>query len=175
MLILVFFFLILAIVLLWAADSKRRAVGLPPGRVIYSDTSRWMPAEASLYDPDQQLAGKPDYLIQDGDMVIPVEVKSGHVFTTPYDSHIYQLAAYCWLVERTYGQRPSYGIIHYQGSESEDQTFAVPYTTELESSLLHLLSEMRNTDDKSEVSRSHQMRSRCEGCGYRMSCDQSLE
>ena len=43
------------------------------------------------------------------------------------NSHIYQLASYCLLVEKTYGKRPPYGIIHYK-----DQDFAIDYTQELE-------------------------------------------
>jgi CRISPR-associated exonuclease Cas4 len=85
--------------------------------------------------------GKPDYLVQSGGSIIPVEVKSGRAPAAPYDSHIFQLAAYCLLVEKTYGKRPPYGIIHYAGRD-----FAIDYTRQLESALLDWLAEIRRDE-----------------------------
>jgi CRISPR-associated exonuclease Cas4 len=73
------------------------------------------------------------------------------------------------LVDKIYGKRPPYGIIHYN-----DRDFAVDYTQELESKLLDILAEMRRDDHKNEVTRSHEQPSRCAGCGFRKVCDQSL-
>jgi CRISPR-associated exonuclease Cas4 len=115
------------------------------------------------------LTGKPDYLIDQNGQLIPVEVKSGRAPAAPYDAHIYQLAAYCLLVERTYGRRPTHGIIHYP-----DRDFAVDYTSELESALLDLLADMRRDEQKSQIDRSHEQAARCVRCGYRNACDQRL-
>ncbi len=123
MLILAILVLILALVLLWQANRSQRAIGLPAGRVIYADTRSWGPVEQPLYDAELGLAGKPDYLVETGGQVIPVEVKSSPVTTAPYDAHIFQLAAYCLLVQRHYGKRPAYGILHYP-----NRTFAIDYT-----------------------------------------------
>jgi CRISPR-associated exonuclease Cas4 len=98
-----------------------------------------------------------------------VEVKSGSAPDSPYDSHIFQLAAYCLLVEREFGKRPAYGIIHYG-----KRTFSVPYTPELESSLIDLLTEMRQNDRRGSVARSHEQAARCRGCGYAYTCEQAL-
>src|SRR5512134_4041829 len=138
--------LFLAVVFFWQSHSQRRAAGLPGGRVIYTDTRGWGKLEKPLFYAALDLTGKPDYLIQQNGQIIPVEVKSGRAPEAPYDSHIYQLASYCLLVEKTYGKRPPYGIIHYNNRD-----FAIDYTQELESSLLDLLVEMKRDSHKSDV------------------------
>lgn len=161
--------LLAAILFFWLSNRQRKAAGLPGGRVIYTDTRSWGKLEKPLYHHGLGLTGKPDYLIQQNGQIIPVEVKSGRAPDAPYDSHIYQLASYCLLVEKTYGKRPPYGIIHYNNRD-----FAVDYTRELESSLLDLLAEMKRDERKKEVARSHEQVSRCTRCGFRKICDQSL-
>ncbi len=106
-----------AILLLWQARRRQKASGLPSGRIIYSDTHAWGPVEAPLYDDELFLTGKPDYLMNGKDGIIPVEVKSSRVGTSPYDSHIFQLAAYCRLVEANFGKRPRYGISELPGPD----------------------------------------------------------
>ncbi len=142
---------------------------MPGGRVIYTDTRGWNKLEKPLFYAALGLTGKPDYLVEQNGKIIPVEVKSGRAPEAPYDSHIYQLASYCLLVEKTYGKRPPYGIIHY-----EDKNFSVEYTHELEQSLLELIVEMKRDGMKKEVARSHEQASRCKRCGFRSVCDQSL-
>jgi CRISPR-associated exonuclease Cas4 len=105
--------LLLAVVLLWQAARQRRSAGLPGGRVIYCDTRNWGKLERPLYDRALDLTGKPDYLVRQNGQIIPVEVKSGRAPKAPYDAHIFQLASYCLLVEKTYGKRPPSGILHY--------------------------------------------------------------
>ena len=161
--------LFLAIVFFWQSNRQRTAAGLPDGRVVYTDTRGWGKLEKPLFYPALGLTGKPDYLIEQNGQIIPVEVKSGRAPAAPYDSHVYQLASYCLLVEKTYGKRPLYGIIHYN-----DRDFAIDYTQELEASLLDLLTEMKRDEHKKEVPRSHEQASRCARCGFRNVCDQSL-
>jgi len=161
--------LLVAFILFFISGRQRRAAGLPGGRVIYSDTRAWGKVEKPLFDKDLDLTGKPDYLIEQGGKIIPVEVKTGRTPEVPYDSHIFQLAAYCRLVQKTYGKRPSYGIIHYPNRD-----FAVDYTADLENALLDLIAEMRMNEHRSEVSRSHDDENRCRRCGFRQICDQRL-
>ena len=163
------FILLLAITLFWISNRQRKAAGLPGGRVIYTDTRAWGKLEQPLFYAGLGLTGKPDYLVQQEGQIIPVEVKSGRAPDAPFDSHIFQLASYCLLVEKTYGKRPSYGIIHYK-----DRDFAVDYTEELESKLLDLLVEMKNDTHKNDVPRSHEQPARCARCGFRRVCDQKL-
>jgi CRISPR-associated exonuclease Cas4 len=166
--------LMLAWLLFRQSGRQRKAAGLPGGRLIYADTSRWQPVEEPLYDAGLGLTGKPDYLIESGEQIIPVEVKSGPAPQGPYDAHIFQLAAYCALVERVYHVRPAHGILHYAGSQAAAQTYTIEYTPELEIALLEVLDEMRSQEKSRDVPRSHIVLNRCRGCGYRQVCDQRL-
>jgi CRISPR-associated exonuclease Cas4 len=161
--------LLVAFILFFISGRQRRASGLPSGRVIYTDTRAWGKLEKPLFDKDLSLTGKPDYLVEHDGKVVPVEVKTGRTPESPYDSHIFQVVAYCLLVQKTYGKRPSYGIIHYPARD-----FAVDYTPDLESALLDLLAEMRINEHRSEVARSHADGQRCHRCGFRQVCDQRL-
>jgi len=163
------FLFILALVLLWLSSRQRKEAGLPGGRIIYTDTRAWGEVEKPLYDAQLGLTGKPDYLVEQNGQIIPVEVKSGKAPDSPYDSHIYQIAAYCLLVQREMGKRPPYGIIHYS-----DRDFAVDYTPELENNLLDVLAEMRRDEVRTNVPRSHEVQARCHRCGYQDLCDQKL-
>ena len=162
-------FLLLAIALFWLSSRQRRGAGLPGGRIIYTDTRAWGVVEKPLYDYLLELTGKPDYLVEQNGQVIPVEVKSGRTPDAPYDSHIFQAAAYCLLVEKTFGKRPPYGIIHYPGRD-----FAVDYTPQLEATLLDVLADMRRDEYRANVKRSHEEAPRCARCGFRGVCDQRL-
>jgi CRISPR-associated exonuclease Cas4 len=161
--------LLVAFILFFISGRQRRASGLPGGRVIYTDTRAWGKLEKPLFDKDLGLTGKPDYLIEKDSKIIPVEIKTGRTPASPYDSHIFQVALYCLLVQKTFGKRPSYGIIHYPARD-----FAVDYTQDLENTLLDLLAEMRINEHRSEVARSHQDGQRCRRCGFRQVCDQKL-
>ena len=161
--------LLFAFILFFISGRQRRGAGLPGGRVIYTDTRSWGKVEKPLFDRDLALTGKPDYLVEQNGKIIPVEVKTGRTPEAPYDSHIFQVAAYCLLVQKTYGKRPPHGIIHYPGRD-----LAVDYTSELENALLDLLAEMRRDECRSEVQRSHEDAQRCRRCGFRQICDQKL-
>lgn len=155
--------------LFWQSAARRRATGLPGGKVVYTDTRNWGEVDQPLYDPVWDLTGKPDYLVRQGRSLIPVEVKSGRTPAAPYDSHIYQLAAYCLLVERVMSVRPEYGLIRYP-----QRTFRIDYTAALEKNLKDLLDEIRAEKRKRSVNRSHNIPVRCKGCGFQQSCDQKL-
>ena len=161
--------LVFALFFFRQSSVQRKEAGLPGGRIIYSDTRGWGKVEKPLFYTALELTGKPDYLVRQNEKIIPVEVKSGRAPDAPYDSHIYQLAAYCLLVEKTYHTRPPYGIIHY-----ENRDFAIDYTRELEESLIDLLADMKRDEYKKDVPRSHEQASRCTRCGFRNVCDQRL-
>jgi CRISPR-associated exonuclease Cas4 len=163
-------FLILMALLLFRQSWRQvKSAGLPGGRIIYTDMRTWGKLERPLYDPGLGLTGKPDYLVRQKGRLIPVEVKTGRTPATPHAAHIFQLAAYCLLIERVYGQRPTHGILHYP-----ERDFAVDYTRELESALLDVLAAMRQPEKQHPVPRSHADPKRCVRCGFRDSCDQKL-
>jgi CRISPR-associated exonuclease Cas4 len=161
--------LLIAIVLFFISGRQRRRAGLPGGRVIYTDTRAWSAVEKPLFDAHLGLTGRPDYLVEQNGKLIPVEVKTGRTPEAPYDAHIFQVAVYCLLVQKTYGKRPPHGIIHYPGRD-----FAVDYTPELESALLDLLATIHRDEHRSNVERSHEDEQRCRCCGYRHACDERL-
>jgi CRISPR-associated exonuclease Cas4 len=155
--------------LLWLSRRARRAAGLPPGRLISQDTLGPRRAGESLYDPILDLAGRPDYVIEQGDRLIPVEIKSGRSHAGPRHAHRLQVAAYCRLIEAVYARRPPYGVLQYA-----DQTFAVPYTRDLEEELRRTVASLQR-DLGRALDRSHHSPERCRACGSRDVCDQALD
>jgi CRISPR-associated exonuclease Cas4 len=162
--------IILAILLLWVSSRQRRNLGLPTGQVIYSDTGKWREVQQPLFDLKTGLAGKPDYLVQHKGTFIPVEVKSNLKGDQPYQSHVYQLAAYCYLIQQNYNNRPTHGILHYP-----NRTFAIDYTKELESKLHQIIFRIHNIGNGRAPHRSHESAAKCNHCGYREICDQRIE
>ena len=165
--------LLILAVLVWLISRRARsATGLPAGVVVYTDSGGWARVEKPLFSAELQLTGKPDYLVRQGSALIPVEVKSGPAPAEgPRPGHIYQLAAYCALVEDAYGHRPDYGLIQYA-----DQTLAVDYTGALEAELLELLDDIRAEAEApaGDAARSHNSAARCAACGFREVCDEAL-
>lgn len=161
--------LLLALVLLAVSYFIRRRTGIPEGKIVFADPGMWGKTEKPLYDSHLGLTGKPDYLVRKNEMFIPVEIKSMWAPQAPYDSHRLQLGAYCLLVEKTFGQRPAYGLLRYR-----NRTFRIPFSVEFEEEILDVLEEIRSNKDLGEVCRSHEQSNRCARCGYRNRCDQRL-
>jgi CRISPR-associated exonuclease Cas4 len=167
--------LLVGLLVLYLASRQQRRTGLPPGRVIYDDSRRGGKLEEPLYDSQYDLVGKPDYILEEDGVQIPVEVKSTLAPAQPYDGHVLQLAAYCLLVHRTRGVRPSHGILRYR-----NRSFAIDYTPELEARLISALEEIRSIRQESVKKRyggperSHHSSARCARCGYRSVCNQAL-
>ena len=166
------------LLLLRRARRLHEQTGLPQGQVIYADTGAWDRCERPLFSRRHLLTGKPDYLVEDGRVRIPVEVKStpsphravpAGTVHHPYRSHVLQLAAYCLLVEEEFGQPPPYGIIKYH-----DQAYAIEYTEQLRAQLLSVLAEMRQDLAANDVDPSHANPNRCRSCGYREDCEERL-
>jgi len=163
-------FIVLGLLVFWLGRRSQAEAGLPIGRVIYSDTRGWQSIEKPLFSRTHRLAGKPDYLVQQGRDVVPVEVKSARAPSNgPRRSHVLQLAAYCLLIEETYRQRPKYGIVKYA-----DRMFAVDYTESLQAALQDVMAAMREDVAQDTAHRSHNEAARCARCGYRQACDERL-
>ena len=157
------------VVLMWSRRA-RRATGLPSGKIIYADTSRWQRTERPLFSQQHQLTGKPDYVVREGRTIIPIEVKSSRAPPDgPRAGHVLQLAAYSLLVEETEGVRPVYGIVKYA-----DEAFRVDNTAELRRTLLSTLDAMRRDLNRGKSRRSHADAARCRRCGVRAACNERL-
>ncbi|MBC7263049.1 MAG: Dna2/Cas4 domain-containing protein [Chloroflexi bacterium] len=161
--------LALGLALLWLAHRQRERTGLPAGEVVYSDTGARHRVERPLFSRRYRLSGKPDYLVLQGDAVIPVEVKPKRTATSPYSSDVLQLAAYGLLVEENYGQASPYGIVSYANA-----SFRVPFTPELRQRLFDTLAALRADLHAQDVEPSHNSPQRCLRCGHRGHCEKRL-
>lgn len=161
--------LVLAVLALGYAARLRRESGLPSGGVLQSDTGAGDTPGKPLYSARYGLAGTPDYIVQTGRGLVPVEVKPGRTEDEPHESHLLQVLAYCLLIEETKGKRPAYGLLRYSNN-----TFQVDYNKETRAYLISVLDEMRHASRLAEVDRNHKHPARCRACGYRPLCDQSL-
>src|ERR1700691_6004540 len=114
--------------------------GLPTREILYADVGSTFPQPAPLISKRYRLSGKPDYLVRVKDGVAPVELKSSQSPSSgrPYDGHLFQLAAYCLLVEYVCLVSAHYGVLRYK-----DRTIRVEYSPSLRASLLALLDEIQ--------------------------------
>ena len=165
-----FAFLLLAVACLLLAKSLRRRSGLPAGEIVYEDTSG--ADNEVLFSASYGLCGKPDYLLEEDDGLIPVEVKSSLAPRNdrPYPSHLMQLAVYLLLVEEEFDQPVPYGLIRYR-----DRTLRIENTDELREQLLDVVAEMQDILQDGEAYRSHNIARRCAGCSVAYACDERLD
>ena len=158
-----------ALLLILAALTMRRSTGLPWKRISASDTLAWRRAERPLIAQRYGLVGRPDYVIEVGQKLIPVEVKPGRRASEPYAADVMQVAAYCLLVEETTGSRPPYGLLRYA-----EATFEVRWSKRLREELIGVLGEMRRAERRVSARRSHREAARCRGCGFFRQCDEAI-
>jgi CRISPR-associated exonuclease Cas4 len=152
----------------------RRRAGLPDKDVVYDDMMG--PNESGtrgeiLFSRRYGLSGKPDYLLEDEEGLIPVEVKSGNAPRNrqPHRSHLMQLAVYFVLVEDALRSPAPYGLIRYK-----DRTLRVENTDELREDLFSIITEMTVTLAQNSARRSHDQARRCAGCSVADACNERL-
>ena len=149
------------------ARSTRAKYDIAQARLVYVDSSREKPKlfVAKRYG----LSGRPDAVLLEGDVHIPVEVKTGRTPRGPLFSHILQIAAYCLLMEEEYGKPPPYGVIRY-GDGSHD----IEYNEDLKRLVLQKMGEMRACMAKGEAHRNHNRPGKCVHCSRRSVCPERL-
>ena len=119
------------------------------------------------------LAGRPDYMINEKDSHIPVEVKTGRRPKAPFFSHVLQIGAYCLLSEETFQRSPSHGQIRY-GFDSEPHE--VEWEPKLKNLVVEKIEEMNDIlDGKTEAHRNHKRAGKCNNCSRRKGCPERLE
>jgi len=150
--------------LLWTmVRRQRRRSGLPQGSIRYSDTGGTRPPV--LYSERLGLSGRPDYLVERGRHLIPVEVKSTRAPAQPHASHVVQAMAYCLLVEEATGRRPPYAIIRYA-----DRSFQVKNEAHARREVVETLQEMRLQLAQLDAPAGTDDARRCRHCSYRAAC-----
>ena len=171
------FFLIALIILIgavlaWLVGRHLLArTGLLGRNILYADVGSTFPQSEPLTSPRYGLIGKPDYLVRLTEGIAPIEVKSCRAPASgrPYEGHIFQLAAYCLLVEDVFGVPVQHGLVNY-----EDRSIQVDFTPSLRTSLLALLDEMHAAKQGEELHIDHNRPGKCRSCGFRTVCGENL-
>ena len=118
------------------------------------------------------LAGRPDYMIKENDLRIPVEVKTGRRPKAPFFSHVLQIGAYCLLSEETFQKSPTHGQIRY-GFENEPHN--VEWEPKLKTLVLEKIEEMNDVlEGRTKAHRNHKRVGKCNNCSRRKGCPERL-
>ena len=150
-----------------AARTTRARYDLHEAALVYVDSEREKPK--LFVSARYGLSGRPDAVLLEGDVHIPVEVKTGRTPRGPLFSHILQIAAYCLLIEEEYGKAPPYGIIRY-GDVSHD----IEYNQDLRRLVLQKMGEMRACLTSRDAHRNHNRPGKCIHCSRRSVCPERL-
>jgi CRISPR-associated exonuclease Cas4 len=138
---------------------------IPPGKITYSDLT--VPAKP-LYSHRFRITGKPDFLLQQHNEIIPIERKSGS-WDVPQQGHMMQIAAYCHLVEEEFGTFVPYGILVYDNTR-----YTIPFDPQLRFTLESVIKKMRSSLTQKVVIRNHQDPQRCRFCSMKQYCTEKL-
>lgn len=84
------------------------------------------------------LTGKPDYILDTKDGLIPLDIKNTAKPKEPYFGHVMQVVSYCLLMEEENAIPPKYGILRYN-----DGQFYISYTPERKAHLLKTMDKMK--------------------------------
>ena len=115
-----------------------------------------------------QISGKPDYIVVENDKFIPIELKSGS-YNVPKENHIFQLAAYCQLLEDSYKTFIPYGRLVYSDSD-----FLIPFDPKLRFELQSTISKMKKIIHYGNVELNHSDVGKCRNCSMRSYCSEKL-
>ena len=122
---------------------------------------------------NHNLAGRPDYLIKENEIRIPVEVKTGRRPRAPFFSHVLQIGAYCLLSEETFQRKPTHGQIRY-GFDNEPHE--VKWDSDLRALVIEKLEDMNDIlEGKAEAHRNHKRVGKCNNCSRRKGCPERLD
>ena len=170
--------LVIAVGLLLAAASlahmlasrASRQAGIPDGVIIYQDTVDSGAKVPTLVSHLHGLVGRPDYLLDTDQGLVPVELKISRYPTRgPFENHVAQLMGYCLLVEDSMGRPVPEGILRYQNREVH-----VPFTPKERDWVRGIVLAIRSAKGGVPVGRNHQIPQKCRGCSVRFSCGDSL-
>ena len=123
----------------------------------------------AFFSKKYKISGKPDYIIEDNGRYIPVELKTG-VHDYPMKNHIFQLAAYCHLIEENYNMFVPHGILVYNNQKSYEIKYDPIIRFELESTI----KQMRHCIRKERIIRNHNDVKRCINCSMKRYCKEKI-
>jgi CRISPR-associated exonuclease Cas4 len=146
-------------------DLKRKEVHLT-AKITYIGNES---AEV-LHSEKYGLSGKPDFIIEEAEEIVPVEFKSGRLPQGPLFSHIVQLAAYCLILDEMDGKKVTRGVLRYGEHE-----FDIDFDDALRGLVISKLSEMRQGLVTGDVHRNHNRPGKCRSCSRREMCSERLD
>lgn len=157
--------------LVWAQAGRKIACsGIPEGRLVFQDADRRRALRRPLVSLRYGLTGKPDYLVETTEGLVPVELKSRDSLSSgPYGSDTAQLAAYCVLVEDATGIAPPYAIIQYA-----NRRWQIRYTRQAREEVLQIIEEICGAREEKVIHRNHVQPGRCRACGFRGVCEERI-
>jgi len=144
-------------------DYVKKSYRIQGGEITYSDLD--VPGK-SFFSKRYRISGKPDYIVRREKRYIPVELKSGN-YNRPQKNHVFQLAAYCQLVEENYRVFVPYGILVY----GEQNQFNIPFDPRVRFELEKTINEMRRVIKKGKITMMSRESFRCKSCSMRDYCD----
>lgn len=137
------------------------------GKIIYSDLNK---VEKPLFSKKYRITGKPDYIVNKNNHLIPVEIKTGNHYDLQ-NNHMFQLAAYCQILEENYGGLVSNGILVYTDTSKQ---YEIPFNPKLRFELESTIKSMRSILKTNKVSMNHNNINRCRSCSMRVHCNQKI-
>jgi CRISPR-associated protein Cas4 len=136
------------------------------GKIAYSDLNK---QNKPFFSKCYRITGKPDYIVMKDNNYIPVEVKTG-INIELQKNHIFQLAAYCHLLEENYGGFVPYGILVY----NDINHYKIPFNPKIRFEFESTLKNMRYTMKTGNITRNHSDYNRCRGCSMRTYCNMKI-
>lgn len=122
-----------------------------------------------MQDNEWNLTGRPDYLMETKEGMVPVDLRGGRAPEHPPAGHRLQMACYLRLLEARDGTPPPFGIIQYR-----DGLFHVAWNDELREELKTTLAKMKAAAAAGKADRDHDNPNRCRTCARRDACEQKL-
>lgn len=143
--------------------SEKNKKNIQQTYISYNDLSK---SEKPLFSKSLRLSGKPDYVIKQNKYFIPIEIKTGKQ-NALRKNHIFQLAAYCHLLEENYGGFVPYGILVY----NNEVQYKIPYDPKTRFELENTIKKMRYSLKNGNISINHRDFKRCKSCSMRKYCN----
>jgi CRISPR-associated exonuclease Cas4 len=147
--------------------QTKKKFNLLKGKITYSDLNK--PGKP-LYSKRYRISGKPDYVINTDGKLIPVEIKTGfHQY--PQQNHIFQLAAYCQILEDNFNCFIPFGLLIYNDSSKK---FKIRYDPKMRYDLESTLAQMRHIRKLDDLTRNHNDLKKCKKCSMRVYCSKKI-
>ena len=147
-------------------DNIKKTHKIQDGKITYADLDS--PAKP-FFSKKYRISGKPDYIVKKDKRYLPVELKTGR-HDSPPKNHIFQLAAYCQLIEENFGVFVPYGILVY----SNGYQFNIPFDPKIRFELESTINEMKRAIKTGKINTNVKDPFKCNGCSMRNYCNAKI-